>query len=603
MATDKPHIKETLSRLPKKPGVYQFYDKEGKLLYVGKARVLKNRVSSYFNKLQHENRKTTLLVRKIEKIEFIIVETEFDALLLENSLIKKHQPRYNIQLRDDKTYPWICIKNEPFPRVFATRRLVKDGSEYYGPYASVRMMKTILDLINKLYKIRTCSLNLTKENIESGKFRLCLEYQIGNCKGPCEEKQTEQEYTASISEIRDIIKGNISNVIRHCKELMHQYAEELQFEQAQDMKERISILENYQAKSTVVNPKIHNVDVFSIVSDSSAGYVNFMKVNNGAIIQSHTVELKKKLEETNAELLERAIVELRQKFSSTSFEIFVSSEVELEIPNVNIHQPKIGDKKKLVELSMRNAKYYMKERHRELEKTDPDRHSNRILEQLQKDLRLKELPRHIECFDNSNFQGKFPVAACVVFKNAKPAKKDYRHFKIKTVEGPDDFASMEEAVHRRYRRLLEEGEPLPQLIVIDGGKGQLGSALKALETLGLRGKINIIGIAKKLEEIFYPGDPYPLHLDKRSESLKLIQRLRNEAHRFGITHHRNLRSKAATDSELNHIKGIGEKTTLELLRAFKSVKRVKEADLNALEQIIGLKKATLVRNHFDQVEQ
>lgn len=598
MASSKPAIQKTLENLPKKPGVYQFFDKDGKILYVGKARVLKNRVSSYFNKQQYENRKTALLVKKIEKIEFIIVETEFDALLLENSLIKKLQPRYNIQLRDDKTYPWICIKNERFPRVFPTRRIVKDGSEYYGPYASVKMMKTILDLIKKLYKVRTCNLQLTPENIESGKFRLCLEYQIGNCLGPCEALQTEESYNNSIREIRDIIKGNITQVIKTCKYLMGEYAAELQFEQAQDMKEKIDVLENYQAKSTVVNPKIHNVDVFSIVADLNAGYVNYLKINNGAIIQSHTVELKKKLEESKAEMLERAIIELRQKFESLSREIYVSTPVELEIPNVEIHQPKIGDKKKLIELSMRNGKYYMKERHRDIEKTDPDRHVNRVLEQLRKDLKLKEIPYHIECFDNSNMQGSFPVAACVVFKNAKPSKKDYRHFNIKTVEGPDDFASMEEVVFRRYKRLLEEEQPLPQLIVIDGGKGQLGSALKALEQLGLRGTINIIGIAKKLEEIYYPGDPYPLHLDKRSESLKIIQQLRNEAHRFGITHHRNKRSKAATQSELNNIKGIGEKTALELLRSFKSVKRVKEASFEDLKAVIGFSKAQLIQQHF-----
>lgn len=598
MASDKPHIQKTLEHLPKKPGVYQFYDSDGRILYVGKARVLKNRVSSYFNKHQFENRKTALLVKKIEKIEFIIVETEFDALLLENSLIKKHQPRYNIQLRDDKTYPWICIKNERFPRVFPTRRFIRDGSEYYGPYASVKMMKTILDLIKKLYKVRTCSLDLSQKNIEAGKFRLCLEYQIGNCLGPCEGLQTEQNYVDSISEIREIIKGNITQVIKTCKELMAEYAANLQFEQAQDMKNRIEALEKYQAKSTVVNPKIHNVDVFSIVSDLNAGYVNYMKVSNGAIIQSHTIELKKKLQESNAELLERAIVELRQKFESLSREIFVSTPVEMEIPNVEIHQPKIGDKKKLVELSMRNGKYYMRERHRDIEKTDPDRHKNRILEQLRKDLKLKEQPHHIECFDNSNMQGSFPVAACVVFKNAKPSKKDYRHFNIKTVEGPDDFASMEEVVYRRYKRLLDEDQPLPQLIVIDGGKGQLSSALKALEDLNLRGKINIIGIAKKLEEIYYPGDPYPLHLDKRSESLKIIQQLRNEAHRFGITHHRNKRSKAATQSELNNIKGIGEKTVTELLRSFKSVKRIKEASFDDLKSIVGFSKAQIIQQHF-----
>ena len=593
-------VQHTLSNLPKLPGVYQFFDKDDKIIYVGKAKVLKNRVSSYFNKNKYENQKTALLVKRIVRIEYIVVETEFDALLLENSLIKKHQPRYNIQLRDDKTYPWICIKKERFPRVFSTRTVIKDGSEYFGPYPSVKMMKTVLDLIHKLYKTRSCSYNLSEENIQKGKFRLCLEYHIGNCLGPCEDKQTEEDYNQNIKEIKDILKGNLNVLIKTMSDQMLEYAKNLEFEKAQEIKVRVDSLQNYQAKSTVVNPSIHNVDVFSIVSDINAGFVNFMKINNGAVVQSQTIELKKKLDETDEELLTMGIFELRNKFSSLSREIYASLPLDIELPDVRLSVPKIGDKRKLIDFSMRNAKYYMRERNKELEKTDPDRHSNRIMEQIQKDLKLLELPRHIECFDNSNFQGAYPVAACVVFKNAKPSKRDYRHFNIKTVVGPDDFASMEEVVYRRYSRLLRENEPLPQLIVIDGGKGQLGAALKALERLDLRGKINIIGIAKKLEEIFFPGDSIPIYLDKRSESLKVIQSLRNEAHRFGITHHRDKRSKGTFKSELNDIKGIGEVTANQLITRFKSVKRIKEATEEAIAEVVGFSKAKIVTNYFKE---
>ncbi len=593
------HIKDIIQNLPLKPGIYQYFDKDGKLLYVGKAKKLKNRVSSYFNKNRYENGKTRLLVKKIDQIEFIVTDTEFDALLLENSLIKKHQPPYNIQLRDDKTYPWICIKKERFPRVFATRQLIKDGSEYYGPYASVRMMKTVLDLVGKLYKTRTCNYNLSEANIEAGKFRLCLEYHIGNCKGPCEAEQTEEDYMNSIRHIRNIIKGNISEVIQLLKEQMQEHAANLEFEQAHEAKQRLELLEKYQAKSTVVSASIHNVDVFSITSDVNHGYVNFMKVNNGAIIQSHTIELKKKLDESNDQLLELAIPELREQFNSLSREIFVSEPLELEIPNVTLYNPQRGDKKKLIELSKKNAHYYMRERHQMLEKTDPERHVNRLMLQMKEDLRLTEEPRHIECFDNSNFQGAYPVAACVVFKNGKPAKKEYRHFNIKTVEGPNDFASMEEVVYRRYRRLLHEGRDLPQLIIIDGGKGQLSSAVEALDRLGIRQQVAIIGIAKKLEELFYPGDSIPLYLDKRSETLKVIQNLRNEAHRFGITFHRDKRSKGTITTELENINGIGNKTAEALLQQFKSVKRIRDASLEELQAAIGLQKAQLVRQYFD----
>ncbi|MGB0806860.1 MAG: excinuclease ABC subunit UvrC [Salibacteraceae bacterium] len=592
------HIKEIVKRLPKKPGVYRFYDKDRKILYVGKAKYLKNRVSSYFNKIKYENHKTKLLVRKIDHIEFIVVDSEYDALLLENSLIKKHQPHYNVALRDDKTYPWICIKNEPFPRVFSTRNVIKDGSEYYGPYASVKMMHTVLGIIGKLYKLRTCSYNLSQTNIANKKYRLCLEYHIGNCLGGCENKQSEAAYDQSIAEIRHILKGNLGDLTKDLKQTMNGFAEELEFEKAQELKERIGLLENYQAKSTVVNYKIHDVDVFSIVSDSYGGYVNFLKINSGAVVQLHTLEIKKKLEETDEELLAMGIAEIRQKFESTSKEIFLSQPIDLPIENVTVSVPKIGDKKKLIDMSLRNAKYFMMDRYKAMEKVDPDAHSKRVMAQIQKDIRLKELPTHIECFDNSNIQGEFPVAACVVFKNAKPSKKDYRHFNIKTVVGPDDYASMEEVVERRYSRLLREGEPLPQLIVIDGGKGQLHSAVNSLERLGLMGKIAVIGIAKRLEEIYFPGDSIPIYLDKRSESLKVIQFLRNEAHRFGITHHRNQRGKSIVKSELHEIKGIGPKTAQELLTHIGSVKRVKEATKDELSVIIGEAKAQIVWKHF-----
>ena len=592
-------LKQILKFLPQRPGVYQFFDVDEKLLYVGKARVLKNRVNQYFSKNRYENGKTKLLVKKINDIKYIVTETEFDALLLENSLIKKHQPRFNIQLRDDKTYPWICIKKERFPRVFATRTLIKDGSQYFGPYASVKTMRALLDLIHRMYKTRTCNLHLNDANIEEGKFRVCLEYQIGNCLGPCEAHQTEEEYNANITEIKSIVKGNINGVIKRVEERMMKHAENLEFESAQELKDKIDLLQSYQAKSTVVNPNIHNVDVFTLVTDAVSAFVNFMKINNGAIIQSHTVEVKKKLDEEDEEILAAAIVRLREQFQSLSREIYTSIPLDLEMPNITFTVPQIGEKKKLIEFSKRNAMYSMRERNKQLEKTDPDRHVTRLMNQMKTDLHLKEDPVHIECFDNSNFQGDFAVSACVVFKNGKPSKKDYRHFNIKTVVGPDDYASMTEAVHRRYKRLMEEGEPLPQLIVIDGGKGQLGASLEALELLGLRGKIPIIGIAKRLEEIYFPGDSVPLYLDKRSETLKVIQNLRNEAHRFGITHHRNKRSKAQTRSELHGIKGIGEQTITQLLREFKSVKRVKETTELELAKVIGPAKAKVIVRHFE----
>jgi len=595
MIADAPkNIQEILKRLPQKPGVYQYFDEKGDIIYVGKAKKLKNRVTSYFTKDKYENGKTRLLVSKIRNLEFIVVETEFDALLLENSLIKKHQPRYNIQLRDDKTYPCICIKKERFPRLFPTRTVVKDGSEYYGPYASVKTMKTVLNLVRHLYKFRTCKYNLSNENIKAQKFRVCLEYHIGNCKAPCVANQSEQNYNEAIDNARRIIKGDIGEVIKHMKQLMQEYAHEMRFELAEDAKTQIEALEKYQAKSTVVNPSINNVDVFSVISDDKFGYVNYMKVKNGAIIQSHTLEMKKRLEETNQNLLETAIGEMRSTYNSQSEEIFTSEDIELEIPNVSIHFPQRGDKKKLIDLSLKNVRYFMLDRQKEQEKVDPDRRKNRILGQLQEDLNMDVLPEHIECFDNSNIQGTNPVAACVVFKDAKPSKNDYRKFNIKTVEGPNDFASMEEVVYRRYKRLLEEEEPLPQLIIIDGGKGQLSSAVKSLKKLDLFGKVTIVGIAKRLEEIFFPNDSIPLYIDKKSESLKLIQYLRNEAHRFGITFHRQKRSKDAIQTSLTQIEGIGEKTATKLLRHFRSVKRIEESSLEELKEVVNANHANLV---------
>jgi len=586
-----------IKSLPNSPGVYQYFDKDDKILYVGKAKNLKKRVGSYFTK-QHDNGKTRVLVKKIVNIKHIVVETETDALLLENNLIKKYQPRYNVLLKDDKTYPWICIKKEPFSRVFLTRNIIKDGSEYFGPYTSVRAARALLSLIKELYPLRTCAYNLNILNITNKKYKVCLEYHIKNCKGACEGLQSEKEYDEDIKEIRNIIKGNFKSSLQRFEALMFQFADKSEFEEAQKIKEKIALLANYQSKSTVVNPAITNVDVFTIISDESFAYINFFKISNGAIIQSHTIEIKKKLEESDKSLIELAIVEIRQRFNSISNEIYVPFKVEVG-ENIKITIPKLGDKKRIVDLSLRNAKYFRQERFKQIQIIDPDRHTNRIMKQMQKDLRLNKEPRHIECFDNSNIQGTYPVAACVVFKNGKPSKKNYRHFNIKTVIGPDDYASMEEVVHRRYKRLLDEEQDLPQLIVIDGGKGQLSSALKSLDVLGLRGKIAIIGIAKRLEEIYYPDDAIPLYLDKKSETLKIIQQLRNEAHRFGITHHRNKRSKSAIQTELMNIKGIGEKTIITLLKKFKTINRVKNATFDELKRLIGKDKAHNLINYFN----
>ena len=594
----KESLKIQLQTIPNSPGVYQYYDSEGTIIYVGKAKNLKKRVCSYFTKT-HDYGKTRILVKKIADIKHIVVDTETDALLLENNLIKKYQPRYNVLLKDDKSYPWICIKKERFPRVFSTRRVFKDGSEYFGPYTSGKTVSTLLDLIRGLYQLRTCNFDLSPEKIQAGKYKVCLEYHLGNCKGACEGFETEEEYFENIKAIREILKGNFKDSLQQFRKQMKQFAIDMHFEDAQKIKEKIDVLENYQAKSTIVNPKISNVDVFSIVSDESYGYVNFLQLSYGSIIRAHTLEIKKKLDETDKQLLELAITEIRQRFNSNSKEIYVPFKVSLG-DDLKVTIPKLGDKKHILDLSVRNAKYYRMERFKQVKITDPDRHVKRIMAQMKTDLRLTEEPRHIECFDNSNIQGTHPVAACVVFKNGKPSKRDYRHFNIKTVEGPDDFASMEEVVFRRYKRLLDEGQPLPQLIIIDGGKGQLSSSLKSLDALNLRGKIAIIGIAKKLEELFYPNDPIPLYLDKKSETLKIIQQLRNEAHRFGIEHHRNKRSKTALNTELETIPGIGEKTVVELLKHFKSVKRISTTNFEDLKNVVGASRAQKIINHYQK---
>ncbi len=594
-----PTLQLQIQSLPDGPGVYQYYDKEDKILYVGKAKNLKKRVASYFNKI-HDTAKTNVLVKKIVTIKHIVVPTETDALLLENNLIKTLQPRYNVMLRDDKTYPWICIKKEAFPRIFPTRRMVKDGSEYFGPYTCFKTVNTILDLIKELYPLRTCNYDLSQKNIESNKFKVCLEYHIGNCKGPCEGHETSENYQKQVEAIREILKGNFKESQREFKRLMNDFASKMQFEEAQKIKEKIDVLENYQSRSTIINPKITNIDVFSIVSDESAAYVNFLQISHGSIIRSHTLDIKKKLDESDEELLELAIIELRDRFHLLSKEIIVPFSVNLG-ENIKITIPQLGDKKQILDLSIRNAKFYRIDQLKQLQIVDPEKHSNRIMAQMQKDLRLSEEPRHIECFDNSNIQGTNPVSACVVFKDGKPSKKDYRHFNIKTVVGPDDFASMEEVVYRRYKRMLEEKQPLPQLIIIDGGKGQLSSALKSIDELGLRGKIAIIGIAKRLEELFYPGDSVPLYLDKKSETLKVIQQLRNEAHRFGITFHRDKRSKSALNSSVETITGIGEKTMLTLIKHFKSVKRLKLASEKEISEVVGISKAKKITDFYKTI--
>ncbi|KAF0128640.1 MAG: excinuclease ABC subunit C [Bacteroidetes bacterium] len=592
-------LQPIIASIPHAPGVYQYFDENGKVIYVGKAKDLRKRVGSYFAK-DHTG-KVRVLVRRIRNIQVIVVASESEALLLENTLIKDLQPRYNILLKDDKTYPWICIKNEAFPRVFSTRNLVHDGSEYFGPYASGRMMKTLLELIRQLYPVRNCSLNLSEQAIRRGNYKVCLEYHIGNCKGPCEGKQAENEYDLMIGVIRQIIKGNIQGVLRDMKAQMMAHAEALEFEKAQHLKEKLHLLENYKSKSTVVNATISNVDVFSILDEADVAWVNFIKVVEGAVVQSHSVEIRKKLDETADELLSLAIVELRLRFQSLSAEVIVPFQLETELDGVRLTVPQRGEKKQLLELSEDNARHFKLETEKQRSLVDPERHQKRILQQLQKDLRMDVLPEVIECFDNSNFQGDYAVAAMVQFKNAKPNKGEYRHFNIKTVEGPNDFASMEEIIERRYSRLIKEEKPLPQLIVIDGGKGQLGAAVKTLEKIGLRGKMTIIGIAKRLEEIYFPGDTVPIYIDKRSESLKVIQFLRDEAHRFGITHHRKKFEKGFIASEFNKIKGIGESTAQKLLLHFKSFKRVSQATDEELIAVVGNAKTKVLRDYFDRM--
>lgn len=591
------YLKSLIKVLPNKPGIYQYFDNKGTIIYIGKAKDLKKRVSSYFSK-RHEHRKTALLVRNIVDIKHMVVQTEQDALLLENNLIKKYQPRYNIQLKDDKSFPWICIKNEPFPRVFKTRNLVKDGSKYFGPYTSVYTVRTLLELFKSEYKLRTCNYVLTEENIKNKKYKVCLEYHIGNCYGPCEGHITEEKYNEGIADITNIVKGNVSGVVQHLKDHMKKMSEDLHFEEANKIKEKYDSLKRYQSRSTIVSPNITDVDVFSIEEDDKYAFVNYLKVIKGAIIQTFTLEIKKVLDETTEQLLMSGIVDIRQKIFSNAKEILVPVRLENLIENVMFVVPQRGEKSDLLKFSQRNAKYFRLEKDKQAVMKNPNIRTDRILSTIKKDLQLQELPVFIECFDNSNLQGSVPVAACVVFKNGKPLKKEYRHYNIKTVEGPNDFASMEEVVFRRYKRLLDEKKNLPQLIVVDGGKGQLSSAVMALDKLELRGKIAIIGIAKRLEEIYFPGDSVPIYINKNSETLKIIQHLRDEAHRFGITFHRNKRSKAFINSELSSINGVGEKTVQMLLTDFKSVNNIKEQKIDALISSVGSSKASIIYSYF-----
>lgn len=590
-------MKKIVANLPDLPGVYQYFNSEGKIIYVGKAKNLRKRVTSYFSKI-HDNRKTAILVKNIADIKHIVVDSEEDALLLENNLIKKYQPRYNVLLKDDKTYPWIVIRNEPFPRVMFTRNVIRDGSSYFGPYTSVPMVRTILDVIKRLYPLRSCSLNLSKGSLEKNKFRVCLEFQIGNCKGPCENLQREEEYQDGINQIKDILKGNLISVVAHLKGRMNQLAAEYKFEEAENIKNKILILENYKSKSTIVSSSITNVDIFAFDQDDTYAYVNFLKVINGAIIQAHTLEIKKRLDESKEDLLALGIIDIRQKFSLITKDIILPFPIDVVLKDVKMIIPQIGDKKKLLDLAERNVKFYKLDKNKQLSLKTPQTRRDRILEQLKNDLRLTELPIRIECFDNSNIQGAQPVAACVVFKDGKPSKRDYRHFNVKTVDGPDDFASMEEIIYRRYFRMINEKVDLPQLIVIDGGKGQLSSAVATLERLNIRGKIAVIGIAKRLEEIIYPDDPIPLYLDKNSETLRVLQYLRNEAHRFGIAFHRNRRSKEFIINELCQIPGIGEKTIELLMRRFKSVSRLKSSPVEEIVEVIGAKRAEKIFDYL-----
>ena len=589
-------FKTLLSLIPDNPGIYQFIDPAGVIIYVGKAKNLKKRVTSYFSK--NLSGKTIALLRKTSDIRHIVVDNESDALLLENNLIKKYQPRYNILLKDDKTFPWICLKNEPFPRIFSTRNPVKDGSLYFGPYTSGLMVKTLVGFIRQLYKLRTCSLNLTKSNIETGKFKVCLEYHLGNCKAPCVGKQTQNEYVDNIDQIKDILKGNISTVIDHLKKTMAKYSSDLRFEEAQSVKDKIEILSKFKSKSTVVSNTIKNVDVFAITQESDNAYVNYLKVVEGAVIQALTVDLKIRADEEKEAILGFAITEIRQRLLSDSPEIIVPFNPDILLDRVKYTVPKAGEKQKLLELAERNAIYYKLEQKKKRMEHSPQVRTGKNLEKLKNDLHMPDLPVHIECFDNSNIMGTNPVAACVVFRNARPSKNDYRHFNIKTVTGPDDFSSMEEIVYRRYRRMIDENQKLPQLVIIDGGKGQLSSAMKSIDKLGLREKVTVIGIAKKLEEIYFPGDSVPIYLDKNSISLKIIQQLRNEAHRFGINFHRDKRSSDMIKSDFDQIKGIGPKTKEILLKYFDSPEKIKDASIEELENLVGSAKTSILSEYF-----
>lgn len=593
-----PDLELQLKSLSSEPGVYRYYDKDNQLLYVGKAKNLKNRVMSYFHK-PSSNYRLQIMVRKIHRLETTIVPSEYDALLLENNLIKEHQPFYNILLKDDKSYPWICIKNEPFPRIFLTRKVVKDGSEYFGPYAKIKPAKVLLEIIKEIYKIRTCTLDLSETKINQGKYKVCLEYHIKNCEGACEGLETEEHYNKNIKSIRGIIKGDFRLAKQHLEDEMLQYAKNLEFEKAQIIKEKLELLEDYQVRHTVVSTTIDDIDVFGIISDEVAAYVNYFKIRNGSIIQSFTTEVKKILDEPDEEILEEVMIEVRRKFNSESREIILPFHLSVEIPNVKISVPKLGDKKRILDLSTKNAREYRLEKLKQIQIIDPERHTNRIMAEMKTNLHMPVEPRHIEGFDNSNIQGTNPVSACVVFKNGKPSKEDYRIFHPKTIDGPNDFATMEEVIYRRYSRLLEEGQDLPQLILIDGGKGQLSSAVKSLKLLGLYGKITIVGIAKRLEEIYFPEDPIPLYLDKKSETLKILQQVRDESHRFGVKHHRIRRKNNTIKSELEEIQGIGAKSIELLLKKLKSVKRVKETSQETLEEIIGKAKGKIVWDYFN----
>jgi len=592
-------LKQIISKLPDNPGIYKYFDTDGTILYIGKAKNLKKRVSSYFNKQQFENRKTAILVSKIAKIDFTVVNTEIDALLLENSLIKEFKPKYNINLKDDKSFPVIRITNERFPKVYAMRNPIKDGSEYFGPYSSPRVMHIVLDLLKQLYPIRNCNYALTEKNIEAHKFKVCLEYQIGNCKGACEGLETEAEYMESIKSIKNILRGNLGEVRNHLKEQMLLASEALKFEQAEIFKNKLEVLKNFQAKTMVVSQSIHNVDVFTISTSQQFAFVNYLKIANGMIIQTQTIEYRKVLDELDAEILELAVVEMRKRFSSTASEVILPLQIEITDPNTKFTVPKAGDKLKLLEISMTNLMHFKKEKLDQYDKTDPELRVNRLMTQMQADLKLKSQPRYIECFDNSNIQGNFPVSACVVFRDGKPSKKDYRIFNVKTVEGPDDFATMIEVITRRYQRLTDEEQTLPDLVIIDGGKGQLSASVEAMKRVGVYGKFAVIGIAKRLEEIYYPEDPLPLYIDKKSETLKIIQQLRDEAHRFGITNHRNRRSKGSLGTELTQIKGIGDETSQLLLKTFKSVKNLKLQSLDSLTKVVGNSKAKLLYEYFN----